>query len=83
MDISFVTYDKARKALIKSGIFKPTLDENGKAYRGVYRINEAIAWKVTSYSRRKLFQEGLVAKVTVDVVPASEARKFLEKSQSC
>lgn len=82
MDISYATYDKARKALIGAGIFKPqskpksSRADETKYYKGVYRINEAIAWKGTASSRARLFREGLVAKITVEAVPVSEAKSF-------
>lgn len=81
MNISYPTYEKARKALIKANILKPQVKhitpEGKKAYyKGVYRINEAIAWKGTAMSRKQLFKEGLVAKITVEAVPVSECRKL-------
>lgn len=76
--ISYCTYHKARQALIEAGIFKPVKkqDSEDSYYKGVYRINEAIAWKGTAMSRKQLFKEGLVAKITVEVVPVSECRKL-------
>ena len=71
MDISWATYDKARKALISANILKP------QKYRGIYRINEAIAWKGTARERKRLFEDGLVAKITIEAVPKSEA-KYLD-----
>lgn len=41
-----------------------------------FNINEAIAWKGTAMSRKQLFKEGLVAKITVEAVPVSECRKL-------
>ncbi len=82
MDISYATYDKARKALIAANIFKPqskpknNRTDETKYYKGVYRINEAVAWKGTARSRARLFEEGLVAKITVEAVPASEIKNL-------
>ena len=77
MGISYCTYHKARQALIKANIFKPQIKcttSDGKIHyrKGIYRINEAIAWKGTAMSRKQLFREGLVAKITVEAVPVSE-----------
>ena len=74
MNISYCTYHKARQALIEAGIFKPVRkqDSEDSYYKGVYRISEAIAWKGTAMSRKKLFEQGLVAKITVEAVPVSE-----------
>lgn len=81
MDISYPTYEKARKALIKANILKPqekyTTPEGKKAYfKGVYRISEAIAWKGTAMSRKKLFEQGLVAKITVEAVRPEEIEEL-------
>lgn len=83
MDISYATYEKARTSLIKANILKPQEKskdfKTGKVsyYKGVYRINEAIAWKGTARSRARLFEEGLVAKITVEAVPVSEAIQLM------